>query len=37
MSRELADHLQYYAEIGVTGISRDPKWRTRTVSTPARM
>ena len=22
MSRELADHLQYYAEIGVTGISR---------------
>ena len=32
MSRELADHLQYYAEIGVTGISRDPKWRTRTAS-----
>ena len=30
MSRELADHLQYYAEMGVTGISRDPKWRTRT-------
>src|SRR5688572_638212 len=29
MSRELADHLQYYAELGVTGISRDPKWRTR--------
>ncbi len=33
MSRELADHLQYYAELGVTGISRDPKWRTRTVDT----
>ena len=33
MSRELADHLQYYAEIGVTGISRDPKWRTRTART----
>ena len=32
MSRELADHLQYYAEIGVTGVSRDPKWRARTVS-----
>ena len=32
MSRELADHLQYYAEIGVTGVSRDPKWRLRTVS-----
>ena len=29
MSRELADHLQYFAEIGVEGISRDPKWRTR--------
>ena len=28
MSRELADHLQYYAELGVTGVSRDPKWRT---------
>ena len=32
MSRELADHLQYYAEIGVTGISRDPQWRTRAVA-----
>jgi uracil-DNA glycosylase family 4 len=29
MSRELADHLQYFSEIGVTGISRDPKWRNR--------
>jgi uracil-DNA glycosylase family 4 len=29
MSRELADHLQYFSEIGVTGVSRDPKWRTR--------
>ena len=29
MSRELADHLKYYAEIGVDGISRDPKWRQR--------
>jgi DNA polymerase len=32
MSRELADHLQYYAEMGVTGVSRDPAWRTRAVS-----
>ena len=23
MSRELADHLKYYEEIGVTGVSRD--------------
>lgn len=29
MSRELADHLQYFSEIGVTGVSRDPKWRNR--------
>ena len=29
MSRELADHLTYYEEIGVTGVSRDAKWRHR--------
>jgi DNA polymerase len=29
MSRELADHLKYFEEIGVDGISRDPKWRQR--------
>jgi uracil-DNA glycosylase family 4 len=29
MSRELTDHLNYFAEIGVTGVSRDPKWRNR--------
>jgi uracil-DNA glycosylase len=29
MSRELADHLKYYEEIGVTGVSRDPKWSQR--------
>ena len=29
MSREIADHLQYFGEIGVTGVSRDPKWRHR--------
>jgi len=29
MSRELADHLKYYEEIGVAGVSRDPKWRHR--------
>ena len=33
MSRELADHLRYYAEMGVTGVSRDPAWRRR--ATPA--
>ena len=34
MSRELADHLKYYEEIGVTGVSRDPKWRTRADMVP---
>ena len=29
MSRELADHLRYYSELGVTGVSRDPQWRQR--------
>jgi DNA polymerase len=31
MSRaaDLAGHLRYYAELGVTGISRDPAWRHR--------
>lgn len=29
MSREVADHLRYYAELGVTGLSRDPNWRAR--------
>jgi uracil-DNA glycosylase family 4 len=32
MSREIADHLRYYADMGVTGISRDATWRERTVS-----
>jgi uracil-DNA glycosylase family 4 len=35
--RELADHLRYYAELGVEGLSRDPGWRRRsdvTVSRP---
>jgi uracil-DNA glycosylase len=29
VSRQLADHLQYFSEIGVAGISRDAKWRQR--------
>ena len=29
MSREIADHLRYYAEMGVSGLSRDPSWRER--------
>jgi uracil-DNA glycosylase family 4 len=34
MSRELADHLKYFEEIGVSGVSRDPKWRKRDASAP---
>ena len=26
---QLAEHLRFYKELGVTGVSRDPKWRTR--------
>jgi DNA polymerase len=26
---ELSEHLKFYQELGVTGISRDPKWRQR--------
>jgi DNA polymerase len=26
---ELSEHLRYYQELGVSGISRDPKWRQR--------
>jgi DNA polymerase len=36
VSRELADHLQYFSEIGVDGVSRDPKWRERTGDHPAK-
>ena len=32
--RELAQHLRFYQELGVTGISRDPKWRRRRPVTP---
>jgi uracil-DNA glycosylase family 4 len=29
MSREIADHLRYFADMGVTGLSRDAVWRER--------
>lgn len=35
MSREIADHLRYYADLGVTGLSRDPNWRERAAASPA--
>lgn len=34
MSRELADHLQYFSDIGVAGVSRDPNWRQRSGDNP---
>jgi uracil-DNA glycosylase family 4 len=33
-SREIAEHLRFYEELGVTGISRDPKWRRRGADAP---
>lgn len=30
MSNQLRDHLEFFAELGVDGISRDAAWRTRT-------
>ena len=35
MSREIAEHLRYFAEIGVDGVSKDVKWRTRVSDTVA--
>jgi uracil-DNA glycosylase family 4 len=35
MSREIADHLRYYADLGVTGLSRDPAWRARAAAIPS--
>ena len=29
---QLAEHLRFYEELGVTGISKDPKWRARSTS-----
>ena len=34
MSREIADHLRFYQELGVEGISRDAAWRTRAARDP---
>jgi DNA polymerase len=29
MNQKLADHLRFYEELGVAGVSRDPNWRRR--------
>ncbi len=29
---DLADHLRFFAELGVNGVSRDPQWRRRNAS-----
>jgi uracil-DNA glycosylase family 4 len=33
--RQLADHLRFYTDLGVTGVSSDPRWRQRGGPTPA--
>ena len=34
MSREIADHLRFFQDLGVAGVSRDPWWRRRGTSVP---
>ena len=34
MSNELYEHLRFFEELGVTGISRDPVWRARAIHQP---
>jgi len=33
---QLSEHLRFYQELGVDGVSRDPKWRLRTADATAR-
>ena len=33
--RQIAEHLRFYADLGVTGISRDAGWRSRTEPAPS--
>jgi len=30
---QLVEHLKFAGELGVAGVSRDPKWRTRDIPT----
>src|SRR6476620_5307440 len=32
---QLSEHLRFYQELGVTGVSRDARWRRRTATTAA--
>jgi uracil-DNA glycosylase family 4 len=34
MSREIAEHLRYFAELGVEGVSKDVQWRQRAPGAP---
>ena len=34
MSKDVIEHLRYFQEMGVTGMSRDPAWRRREVDAP---
>jgi DNA polymerase len=35
MSRDLADHLRFFEELGATGVNRDHVWRRRPVQPPS--
>ena len=34
-SRDLIEHLRFFHELGVTGVSRDPRWRARSAAAAA--
>src|SRR5215472_11658057 len=31
-TRQLAEHVRFFAELGVSGVSRDPKWRRAAIA-----
>ena len=35
MSQDLREHIKFFEELGVTGVSRDPAWRRRPVQPPS--
>ena len=34
-TQDLAEHLRFYQDLGVTGVNRDPAWRRREAQSPA--
>jgi DNA polymerase len=36
LRKQAADHLRFYGELGVQGLSREPRWRTRAAEEPVK-